>query len=158
MAVDSGNTPARVVRIHHEVAIDAPPAQVFDALTRSAGEWFWRGEGNMQPKVVMEPRLGGRFYRPTAGGQQDEGDLYATVTEWAPPRRLRLHGTIGGELAMISVIAVTLEQDGTGTLLKLSHRLAGEVPQADLESYDEGWADELASLKRFAETGKGRGA
>lgn len=158
MAIESSDQPARVVRMRHQTRIDAPPAQVFEALTRSAGEWFWRGEGNSQPKVVMEPRLGGRFYRPAPGGQQDAGDLYATVTEWAPPRRLRLHGSIGGDLAMISVIAFTLEPAGDGTLLKLSHRLAGEVPQADVESYDEGWADELASLKRFAETGKGRGA
>lgn len=158
MAVDSGNTPARVVRIHHEVAIEAPPEQVFEALTGSVGEWFWRGEGNTQPKVVIESRLGGRFYRPPTDGRHDVGDLYATVTEWAPPRRLRLHGAIGSDLAMISVIAFTLEPAGDGTLLRLSHRLAGEVPQADVESYDEGWGDELATLKRFAETGKGRGA
>ncbi len=150
--------PARVVRIEEEVRVQAARPVVFEALTRHIGEWFWRGEKQNLPKVILEPQLGGRFYRPAPTRAPDEGELYAIVALLESPRALRLHGSIGGAGAVASVITITLEDDGAATAVRVSHRLAGEIPDDEIESYNEGWRDEMQSMKRFVESGKGRGA
>ncbi|MFG0284925.1 MAG: metalloregulator ArsR/SmtB family transcription factor [Phycisphaerales bacterium JB039] len=153
MAVTEQQTQARVIRIEEEVRITAGRETVFNALTHGIGEWFWRGEKQTLPKVVMEQEVGGRFWRPGPGGS---GELYATVGLLEPPAKLRLHGAIGGAYAVASVIMITLTEEGPETVVQVSHRLAGEITEEELASYNEGWKDELQSMKRFVETGKGR--
>jgi uncharacterized protein YndB with AHSA1/START domain len=145
--------PARVVRIEEEVVIAAAPAKVFAALTEDVGLWFWRGPKGTDPEAVLEAQAGGRFYREWGEGNTE---LYGVVGLIKRDRQLRLIGSIGVAHAISSVADFVLEEDGEATRVRLTHRISGEVVDAEVADFAEGWRDELASLKRFVETGVGR--
>ena len=149
---DSTQT-SKVVVIEQQVEIAANTATVYEAITKHIGRWFWSGEkGEMSP-VAIEERAGGRFYRESPDGSCD---LYGIVTAIRPGKLIRIEGSIGGKYATMSIFEFKIEADSDSSIVKLTHRMAGEVVDADVADYTEGWKDELGSLKRFAETGKGR--
>ncbi len=144
---------SKVVVIEQQVEIAASTATVYEAITKHIGRWFWSGEKGEMTPVAIEERAGGRFYRETPEGSCD---LYGIVTAIRPGKLIRIEGSIGGKYATMSVFDFKVEADGEGSVVKLTHRMAGEVMDADVADYDKGWKDELGALKRFAETGKGR--
>lgn len=148
-----GTRAGRVVVIEQEVEIAASTATVFEAITKHIGRWFWSGKKGELTPVAIEERAGGRFYREAPDGTCD---LYGIVTAIRPGKLIRIEGSIGGKYATMSIFEFKIEADGEGSVVKLTHRMAGEVMDADVADYTEGWKDELGSLKRFAETGRGR--
>jgi DNA-binding transcriptional ArsR family regulator len=145
---------ARVVIITEEIEISADARRVYDAFTESNGKWFWRGEKNQLPETRLEAKAGGRWYRDQPDGSTD---LYGVVTALRPGKMIRIDGSISGKYATASVSQIDLNEEGGKTRVRVTHRLAGEVVQAEVDDYQEGWRDELSSLKRFVETGRGRG-
>ena len=117
-----------------EVLIDAPVETVFGAATGEVGGWwdhsFWPDPG----ELVIEPRMGGRFYeRPAAGS--DDGALHAEVIFVRAPHQLRLHGPLGlSGRAFDLVTSWTLEPaesaDGTSngaTSFRVDLNMAGDI-------------------------------
>ncbi len=78
---------------------------------------------------------GGRFHETFAGGG---GALYAVVTYVDPDRKLIMQGPMGMRGAVLGVISFTLAATGSGTQLRLSHRVAGEVTKEEGEQYSDG--------------------
>jgi uncharacterized protein YndB with AHSA1/START domain len=74
------------LRLH--IDVDQPAAHAFDVWTRDIGTW-WPADhtatGEAGLAVVMEPRVGGRFYERTSDGREID---WGEVLVWEPPDRL----------------------------------------------------------------------
>lgn len=150
-------TGSGVIRIEQQVTIDAPPARVFGALTKGLSAWWGTpyliGEGAKD--LVVEPRIGGRVYEDWGSGA---GALRATVTSIKKNDHIEWTGRIGMGGAVVGVVAYRVEAKGRGTLLKLSHRAAGEVTAETERNYGGGWQDLLGTrLRAFVERGERQG-
>lgn len=149
--------------IEQEVAIAAPRAAVWQALLNNAdGWWCHRVRKNGSSRIVIEPRLGGRFYEAfdDAPGAQaaDHGALWGTVTRFEPPALIRFSGPLGMDLPVTSVYAFHLEdragESSPATTLKLTHRCIGQLRRGWADSHDRGWRQLWESLKRLVEEGR----
>lgn len=149
--------PLNAVSIEAEVHIDAPPERVFEGLVTDISAW-WGPAHVFSPEardVVLEPRLGGRFYEDWGEG---EGVLYATVTRIRRPAELGLNGPLGMRGAVVGRVMITLERQGTTTVVRLSHRVVGEVTEKTRQAYDSGWQTLLGQgLKPYVERGERTG-
>lgn len=108
-----------------------------------------------QKEVVIEPRMGGRWYeRGEDGSECDWGKVLA----WEPPGRLVLSWQINGRFQfdrdLVTEIEVNFVADGSeATRVELEHRYlerAGDSAEALRNAVDSpgGWA---GSLQRFAD-------
>lgn len=150
-------TPATSVRSMHieqEVAIAAPPARVFDALTSDLAAW-WGAPYLISAAardIVLEPTLGGRMYEVWGA---DDGALWGTVTGIRRNELLEVTGAIAMNSAVQGKINFELEATEQGTRLKFSHRAIGDFDEGSAQGYSSGWNDLLATrLKAFVEDGE----
>lgn len=143
------------MQIQQEITINAPPARVFDALTADIGAWWgapYLLNDAWARNIVFEPALGGRVYEDWGNG---EGAMWATVTSIKRDDHVELTGRIGMGGAVIGIVAFTLEPRGKATLVRLTHRAAGEISDQQQSGYDKGWQDLVGHrLKAFVETGE----
>ena len=141
-----------VMHIEQEIRIGAPPSRVFCALTEEVGRW-WGGGYRLQDErsaVRIDLRVGGHMYE-TSG---ERSASWGMVTAVEPDRELELTGRMGMGGAVLGVIRYTLEPDGEGTLLRLSHRASGEIDEKTESDYDTGWKYLLGDLlKSYVEEG-----
>jgi len=146
-----------IIRIEQQVTIDAPPARVFEALTKQISAWWGRPYviGNGARDLIVEPKVGGRVYEDWGNGA---GALWGTVTGLRKPEHIEWTGRLGMGGAVLGVVAYNLEPRGKGTLLKLSHRATGEVTPDTEKNYGGGWQDLLGTrLRAFVERGERQG-
>jgi len=138
---------AKVYVLEQEHEFGAPVARVFEALTRDIGLWWWRGEDGKGPSAVLEQFVGGRFFHDAGDGK---GNLYGLVSEFEPPRRIKLTGDFCNCEASFNVVTIRLEpRDDGGTTLRLSHHAAGEGDDAFMASFDEGWQWGFDELQNY---------
>ena len=76
------------------VTVPAPPADAFRIYTERQIEWQPSEHLTLREpeSIVMEPRVGGRFYERGADGTEV---VRGTITEWEPPGRLAVTWRIG---------------------------------------------------------------
>lgn len=141
-----------VMHIEQEIRIGAPPSRVFRALTEEVGRWWGGGYRLLDERsaVRIDLRVGGHMYE-TSG---ERSASWGMVTAVEPDRELELTGRMGMGGAVLGVIRYTLEPDGEGTLLRLSHRASGEIDEKTESDYDTGWKYLLGDLlKSYVEEG-----
>ena len=149
---------ARVV-----VRIAALREQTFEVFTREVDSWWRRGrryrlgEGSV---MVLEPRLGGRFFERVG----DREHLMGTVTSWEPPRHLvitwrAVNFTDADPSTEIDVsFDRAIGQAGEGTLVTIEHRgfqrvradhpvRHGQASAAFIASMGRWWGDLAAALR-----------
>ncbi len=82
------------MHIEQEVTIEASPERVFDALTNELSAWWGAPYlvSDAAKALILEPRIGGRFYEDWGDGQ---GAQWATVTSIKRNEVLELTGPIG---------------------------------------------------------------
>ena len=128
--------------VHREIRIDAPPSAVFEFLTDPAKMVRWMGT-----EAVLDPRPGGDYAVNINGHERVSGE----VIEVVPDRRLVFTwGWEDGALPVApgqSTVEIALETDGTGTLLRLTHR---DLPQGMHTFHRLGWGYALPRLARLA--------
>ncbi len=141
------------IRIEQELKIAAPRPKVFHALTHETGKWWpFRVNKELAVELVLEPRVGGRFYESWGG---DQGILWGNVLQIRHDERLDLVGMCGMARLAYSFISFTLEPDGEGTLLKLSHRGMGELDEDVERDYGKGWKHLLeTAFRNWVEKGE----
>src|SRR5205807_6273948 len=124
--------------VEREISIDAPPSVVFEFLTDPAKMVRWMGT-----EAVLEPWPGGRYYVNPSGHEPASGE----VLEIIPDRRLVFSwGWEGGALPLPpgqSTVEISLEPDGDGTRLRLTHR---DLPPDLHSSHGVGWDYALPRL------------
>jgi uncharacterized protein YndB with AHSA1/START domain len=76
------------------VIVGVPAAEAFRVWAERPAEWLPPGHRFIREPaaVVIEPRVGGRFYERGADGAEV---TRGTITEWAPPARLAVTWRIG---------------------------------------------------------------
>lgn len=143
----------QILKIETEVALDAPPERVFEAITVRFGEW-WPHRIRDGGTPILESRVGGRLYEDWGEGA---GALYAWVTHLEPPSRLCLRGPWGLNRESEVIIWWHIEPRGGGSVLKRSFRAWGQFSDEMVRSYREGAQTALERhLKPFVE-GRGDG-
>jgi uncharacterized protein YndB with AHSA1/START domain len=137
--------------IKDAIVIEAPPEQVFRALTEPEALERW-----LATRVESDVRTGGRFRYdfefddPTQNNAQ-EGEYLAID----PGRRVMLPWTFPFSPKQTRV-EYALEPSGEGTSLQFSHDgfESGEPWDGARERFTGGWRLFLEGLKRYVETGE----
>ena len=133
-----------------EIAIDASPEQVWEALTSPTGLTNW-----FPLEARVEPGEGGLIH--LAWGAEIAGDCGIEI--WEPSRHLRMTWGEGfHEDALISAVDFNIEAQGGSTVLKLVHSGFGSGAAWDKE-YDgthRGWNHELRSLRCYLQRHRGK--
>jgi uncharacterized protein YndB with AHSA1/START domain len=133
--------------IHAEVRIAAPVEIVWRSLMEDVGAW-WPHSFSEEPRVSMEPWVGGRFMEEWDGGSA----LYALVTHIVTGARLTISGPMGMRGARQYVKTYELAADGDGTLVTTTASMLGDIDDELRESYTAGGAQLLQALKAHAES------
>src|SRR3982074_162602 len=82
------NDVAVIAPVRKTVRVQAPIAHAFEVSTSGLTRWWPHAHGvGKKPiqKVLMEPRLGGRWLEIAEDGTETS---VATITVWEPPHRL----------------------------------------------------------------------
>jgi len=146
-----------IAPVRKSIRVNASQRRSFDVFTAGLDRWWPREAkiGNAPVKaVVLEPRLGGRWYeRGEDGAETDVGRILV----WEPPRRFVLSWDVSGswkpDRTMSSEVEVRFTAQGpNGTLVELEHRNFTEATAAMRESVDGGWPRMLDRFKKEAET------
>jgi uncharacterized protein YndB with AHSA1/START domain len=145
-----------IAPIVRTVIVKASPQRAFDAFTADIVQRWPKGHTiGVQPfaQVVMEPRVGGRWFERDADGAETN---WGKVLAWDPPGRLLLAWQISTAWAYDADLLTEVEMsfapqaDGT-TLVTLEHRkleLFGEKAAAHSDQLGNGWP---ALLQAFAD-------
>lgn len=147
--MDDPRRAAVAVEFEAQVAVAADVSAVWRALTDEIGNWWSHSFTDHPYAIVLEPRIGGRFYE-----QFDEsgaGALYATVTYLEPHRILRISGPMGMPGARQYVKTYRLEAADGGTVVRTTASILGDLDPDMLERYRTGGESLLARLKEYAE-------
>jgi DNA-binding transcriptional ArsR family regulator/uncharacterized protein YndB with AHSA1/START domain len=133
-----------------DVAIAAPPAEVFAALTEDPGGWW--GHPYLRSGttgLTLDGRLGGLFVETWEGG----GFVLATVTGWTDDQYLQLTGPFHLGVAL-GIAAFTLAATPDGTALQFSFQAIGAIEAAMAEGFAAGWTELVTTrLKALVESG-----
>lgn len=140
------------------VSVRASPKRAFEAFTANMAQW-WPASHHIGAApfetVVIEPRVGGRWYERAADGAETN---WGKVLAWNPPRRFVLAWQISADWAydpdLLSEVEVTFEPhaaDGT-TTVTLEHRrleLLGARAREMADAFDGGWLGIMQSFVDF---------
>ena len=124
--------------LEKEVRIDARPETVFGFFTDPAKMTLWMGRS-----TTLDPRPGGT-YRVVVNDSHVARGEYLEVE---PSSRVVFSwGWEGGEIPLLpgaSIVEITLEPDGDGTIVRLRHL---GLPDELRDPHSEGWDHYLARL------------
>lgn len=149
-----------ITPVRKSIRVKASQAHAFEVFTSGLGRW-WPHKGSIggvpMTAMVMETRLGGRWYElGEDGSQADVGKILL----WEPPHRFVVSWDINSnwkpDLTVSSEVEVRFLADGPeATLVELEHRKfeqmgeeAGEKMRRDV---DGGWPGMLVYFKTEAE-------
>ncbi len=144
--------------VRNTAPINAPPANVYQALTDKVGGWWDPAHtfSHDARNLSLDARAGGCFCErlPDGGGVEQMRVVYAS-----PGKLLRLTGAIGPlqEAALVGTMTWTLLQAGSGTTVELSYTVGGFRADGfrDMPTVVDGvLRGQLARLKAFVETGR----
>lgn len=123
-----------------EVAIQAAPDRVWSSLTMHTNAWWLPDFHMVGPGSVVEldARAGGGLVEHTEGGGSL---LWYTVQMCQPGRSLHLIGHLAPEWGgpAVSMLELTLEEDGEGTRLRVRDALLGTVTEETARCQRDGW-------------------
>ena len=147
--------------VRRSVRVKAAPARAFDVFTGGIGRWWPHAhsinKGTTQQDVIIEPRVGGRWYERGEDGSECQ---WGRVLAWEPPARVLLAWQINGQWQydpdFETEVEITFIPDGTGTRVEVEHRNLeryGEQAETMRAAYDspEGWNGLLASFASLAD-------
>jgi uncharacterized protein YndB with AHSA1/START domain len=128
--------------VHREIRIDAAPSTVFEFLTDPAKMVRWMGT-----EAVLDPRAGGEYRVNINGHERVAGE----VIEVVPHSKLVFTWGWEDEALPVgpgqSTVEISLEPDGEGTLLRLTHR---GLPPGMHKFHRLGWGYAVDRLARVA--------
>lgn len=133
--------------VHKEIALDATPEEVWDAIATGPGIDSWYMGRN-----ELEPRVGGRGAL-TLGGHTEE----STVTSWEPGERLAYRTPENPDGTFMAIEYLIEGRDGGGAVLRLVHNgFLGDDWETEYEAMKTGWDMYLAKLVEYLTYFRGR--
>jgi len=157
------SAPTAIAPVHKTTRVKAPIAHAFEVFTSGLTRWWPHNHGvGKKPieKVLMEPRLGGRWLEIASDGEKT---TVATIIHWEPPHRLVLRWQVNAQWkadpAMKSEVEVRFTADGPdATRVELVHHkfeTMGEEAGASMRNdVNRGWP---GLIERFVEEAEGAG-
>ena len=157
------STTIDIAPVRKSIRVKAPPAHAFDVFTAGLTRWWPHNHGvGKKPiaKVLMEPRLGGRWLEISGDGTQT---VVATIAAWEPPHRLVLIWQVNAQwqpdAAMRSEVEVRFTADGAdATQVDLLHHkfetMGIEAGASMRKDVDGGWPGMLGHFAAEAESGR----
>lgn len=151
------NEMTAIAPVRKTIRVKAPIAHAFEVFTSGLTCWWPHDHGiGKKPiqKVLMEPRLGGRWLEISEDGTET---CVATITRWEPPHHLVMLWQINAQwkpdASMKSEVDVRFTAEGPDTtLLELLHHkfetMGAEAGASMRKDVDGGWPD---LMKRFAQ-------
>ncbi len=146
-----------IAAVRKSVRVKAPIARAFEVFTVGLTRWWPPNHGiGKKPiaKVLMEPRLGGRWLEIAEDGTETS---VATIILWEPPHRLVLLWQVNAQwkpdLAMKSEVDVRFTADGPdATMVELLHHkfetMGAEAGASLRKDVNGGWP---GLMDRFAQ-------
>lgn len=157
LAAAQAEAPPGGFSVKHEALIEAPPSEVYRALTGRVGEWWnpqhtFSGDAN---NLSIDARPGGCFCEalPSGGGVE-----HLRVVHVAPGRMLRLSGGLGPLQAfgVAGSLTWTLEEADGATAIEVTYVVGGYM-EGGLERIGAPVGavigEQLGRLKLLVETG-----
>ncbi|MBV9560878.1 MAG: SRPBCC family protein [Bradyrhizobium sp.] len=153
---------AAIAPVHKTVHVRAPIAHAFEVFTSGLTRWWPTTHGvGRKPiqKVLMEPRLGGRWLEIAQDGTETP---VATIILWEPPHRFVMLWQINArwqpDAAMRSEVDVRFTADGAdATHVELVHHkfetMGAEAGASMRKDVDGGWPGLLGHFVEEAERG-----
>ena len=122
------------VEVKVERTIPAPPGEVFDAwLDPKVPGTLW----HEHEKLVFDPKVDGLWYLLSLAHRRDGTPHYGRFIEIARPSRIQHSWMSRHTLGEESLVTVTFQRKGDGTLLTLQH---SGLPNDDMaKAHDKGW-------------------
>jgi len=133
--------------VHREVTISAPIATVFESVLAEMGPEGEMPDGTSFP-MVLEPWPGGRWYRDLG---DNAGHWWGTVQVIKPPILLEITGPMFMSFPVSSHMQYRLTAQGDSTLLTITHRAVGLIPEEHRKGVSEGWAFSIQRIRSIAE-------
>jgi uncharacterized protein YndB with AHSA1/START domain len=128
--------------------IKAPPAKVYAAWTQAEQlvRWFGPHETLVDTvKATLDVRVGGKYrasFTTDDGEHHEVGGVYREVI---PGRRLQFTWAWHTTPERESLVTITMEPDGAGTMLTLLHEQLFDQKAAD--GHKHGWSGTLDKLE-----------
>ena len=149
----------RIAPVRKSLRVDARPERAFDVFTAGLGRWWPLDHGigkTPRKAVVMETRLGGRWYEQAEDGTETN---VGRIIVWEPPRRFVMTWDINSQwkpdTTVSSEVEVQFIADGNATRVELEHRkferMGAEGGEKMRKDVDGGWPSLLELFKKAAE-------
>jgi uncharacterized protein YndB with AHSA1/START domain len=151
------NETSVIAPVRKTISVKAPVAHAFEVFTSGLTRWWPYNYGvGKKPiqKVLMEPRLGGRWLEIAEDGTETP---VATITHWEPPHRLVMLWQVNAQWtpdpAMRSEVDVRFIAEGAETTrVELLHHkfetMGAEAGASMRKDVDGGWP---GLIERFAQ-------
>ena len=158
------NETAMIAPVRKSIRVKAPVAHAFDVFTNGLSRWWPLDHGvGKQPiqKVLIEPRLGGRWLEISADGTET---AVATIVHWEPPHRLVMLWQINAQwkpdATMKSEVDIRFIPDGPDAArVELVHHkfetTGAEAGASMRRDVDGGWRSLLERYAKLAEKRRG---
>jgi uncharacterized protein YndB with AHSA1/START domain len=156
------NETVALAAVRKTVRVKAPIERAFEVFTSGLTRWWPTDHGvGKKPirKVLMEPRLGGRWLEIAEDGTETP---VATITLWEPPHRLVMTWQVNAQwkpdITMRSEVDIRFTADGDdATVVDLVHHkfetMGAEAGASMRKDVDGGWPGLLERFVREAEQG-----
>jgi uncharacterized protein YndB with AHSA1/START domain len=131
----------QTLNVVKEIQIAAPPEIVFESLLHPVGKF-----GEM--KLRFEAWPGGRWFRDLGN---NTGHLWGHVQVIKPPELLELTGPMFMSYPVASHVQYRVTPQGGGSLLRMTHKAIGLIPDEHLSGVQNGWQMLLDETKLDAE-------
>jgi uncharacterized protein YndB with AHSA1/START domain len=151
---------ATIAPVRKSIRVHSSQAHAFEVFTSGLGRWWPRkasiGKAPMKI-VVMETRLGGRWYELAEDGSEAE---VGKVLLWEPPHRFVISWNINAhwkpDSSVGSEVEVRFVADGpNATLVEVEHRkfelMGAEAGASMRKDVDGGWPGMLEHFRKEAE-------
>ena len=146
--METSTLPAELLlRIYQEVEINAPVALVWESLLEQMGPGFDKPPEGVPTPMKLEPWPGGRWYRDLGN---NTGHFWAHVQVIKPPTLLEICGPMFMSYPAAGHIAYRLKTDGKSTVLTLTHRAIGLIPDEHIKGVRMGWSQQLERIMQAA--------
>jgi uncharacterized protein YndB with AHSA1/START domain len=126
--------------IRKSIRVERPPPIAFRVFCEAIGEWWPKGpsfNGKVLIGMIIESRIGGRFFERYAGGTEYE---IGRVTEYEPPHRVSFTWRAPSwDRATQVQVRFTAEDSGTRVELEHSGWEQDDTLREIRKSYEQGW-------------------
>jgi len=151
----------KIAPVSKSIRVNATQAHAFEVFTSGLGHWWPRdhGIGKKPTKaVVMETRLGGRWYELSEDGSQA---TVGKIIVWEPPRRFVMTWDINSQWKPDSTVNSEVEvrfiaEGANATRVELEHRkfeqMGAEAGESMRNDVERGWPGMLERFKQHVET------